>query len=388
MSENAVREALMRDTPVRDTPVREARLSCRGGQNPWVLVFQVLLMQAVSALILTLLALALAGCGGSAPPPTAAAAAGPAAGSAGGVHADGSIVYPKWQTTPPAGYATYNQRANLQQRGFLVYNKYCVGCHGELGDGKGRAAVRLKTQPRDFTRGIYKFRSTDSGSLPLEADLYRTITRGLARVSMPSFNLLPESDRVAVIEYIKTFYPRWELEKTDRRVIPLPLAPGDLEDPQRVLRGRVVYLQMQCWKCHGVDGRGSGATQTEYIDAWGQPQRPFDFTRGSLKGGNSPEDIYRTFHTGLRSIMPAYEGDTLAAVTAAAFADLPAAAQEAAQLAAVRAQFPVDGASLASLSPPQRLDLATRNSWDLVAYILSLRIKTTTAPAVLGTPAG
>ncbi|NIW75637.1 MAG: c-type cytochrome, partial [Gemmatimonadetes bacterium] len=93
------------------------------------------------------------------------------------------------------------------QRGREVYDKYCVGCHGENGQGDGPAAVRLITQPRDFTSGVYKFRSTDSGSLPMEADLYRTITRGLSGVSMPGFPLMPHRDKLAVIEYIKRMYP-------------------------------------------------------------------------------------------------------------------------------------------------------------------------------------
>ncbi|NIW75638.1 MAG: hypothetical protein GWN08_10375, partial [Gemmatimonadetes bacterium] len=45
----------------------------------------------------------------------------------------------------------------------------------------------------------------------------------------------------------------------------------------------------------------------------------FDFTRGSLKGGNTPEDIYRTFHTGLRSIMPSFDGTTLMTVAQEGF---------------------------------------------------------------------
>ena len=76
--------------------------------------------------------------------------------------------------------------------------------------------------PRDFTSGVYKFRSTDSASLPLESDLYRTITRGLARVSMPAFPLMPEAEKVAVIEYIKSLYPRWEQEKNQRVVVDVP----------------------------------------------------------------------------------------------------------------------------------------------------------------------
>jgi hypothetical protein len=167
----------------------------------------------------------------------------------------------------------------------------------------------------------------------------------------------------------------------------VPRAPGDLNDPQRILRGRVVYLEMQCSQCHGIDGQGTGATRTEYVDAWGNPQKPFNFTRGALKGGNAPEDIYRTFHTGLRSIMPAYEGETLALGAAEGFhgrRDLIDAA-EYDSLGSVIDQFPATVEELYdSTSETERLELARRNSWDLVAFILSLRQEISTAEAVLG----
>ena len=35
----------------------------------------------------------------------------------------------------------------------------------------------------------------------------------------------------------------------------------------------VDYLEMECSKCHGTDGQGTGATQREFTDAWGNPQR-------------------------------------------------------------------------------------------------------------------
>ncbi len=299
------------------------------------------------------------------------------------------LEYQEFQTAPPG--TGYNQRTNLVQRGHRVYLKYCIGCHGQYGDGKGPAARRLITQPRDFTRGIYKFRSTDSGSLPLEEDLYRTVTRGLSRVSMPAFPLMPENEKIALIEYLKTFYPRWEDEKDYRIVVPIPRAPEDLADEGRAARGRIVYLGMQCLKCHGTDGRGTGATQDEYTDSWGNPQKAFDFTRGALKGGDAPEDIYRTFHTGLRSIMPSFGGDTLAAVTGDTLPSLAEQAgltDELTGLAPYVAQFPADGdAVFSAMSESERLALAERNSWDLVAYILSLRTTVNTAPAVLGSPA-
>jgi cytochrome c oxidase cbb3-type subunit 2 len=299
---------------------------------------------------------------------------------------DDALEYPKWETVAPGENVAYNHRENLLQRGKLVYEKQCIGCHGEYGDGAGPASERLITQPRDFTSGIYKFRSTDSGSLPLEADLYRTITRGLARVSMPAFPLMPENEKVAVIEYIKTFYPQWQQRKDDRNVVSIPRPPSDLGAAERLARGRVVYLATQCWKCHGVDGRGSGATQTEYTDAWGNPQRAFDFTRGRLKGGSGPEEIYRTFHTGLRSIMPSFGGDTLGRITVQAFDAIGDVldAEEAERLRPLVEQYPTDALAVMQLEPAELQSLAEMNSWDLVAYILSLRTETSTAEAVLG----
>lgn len=294
--------------------------------------------------------------------------------------------YPKWETVTAGEYPGYNQRASLVQRGRNVYLKYCVGCHGPNGDGKGPAADRLLTKPRDFTSGVFKFRSTDSGSLPLETDLYRTITRGLSRVGMPAFPLMPETEKLAVIEYIKTFYPRWEEEKDQRVVVPVTRAPADLREAARVTRGRIVYLEMQCSQCHGVDGKGTGATSTSYKDAWGHDQKPFNFTRGSLKGGDDPEDIYRTFHTGLRSIMPAYDTETMAGVTRDWFDEkkVPLADEEFERLKGALGDFPETGAALAKKSPAERADLGERNSWDLVSYILSMRTRVTTARAVLG----
>jgi cytochrome c oxidase cbb3-type subunit 2 len=65
-----------------------------------------------------------------------------------------------------------------------VYRANCEACHGEKGDGNGPQADRLKTKPRDFTKGIYKFRSTPSGSLPLDQDMYRTVSGGVRATSM------------------------------------------------------------------------------------------------------------------------------------------------------------------------------------------------------------
>ncbi|MBI5049170.1 MAG: hypothetical protein HZB54_09555, partial [Deltaproteobacteria bacterium] len=65
------------------------------------------------------------------------------------------------------------------EKGKLIYFKRCSFCHGLEGDGDGPAADSLDPRPRDFTAGTYKFRTTQSGELPTDEDLFRTISRGL-----------------------------------------------------------------------------------------------------------------------------------------------------------------------------------------------------------------
>jgi cytochrome c oxidase cbb3-type subunit 2 len=195
----------------------------------------------------------------------------------------------------------------LLAEGAEVYARYCVGCHGEAGDGRGPAADMLLVKPRDFTKGIFKFRSTPSGSLPTDEDLYRVITRGVYRTSMPEWSLLGERERLAVVEYVKRFYPEWAARGAGTPV-PIPRAPAWVGAPESVARGRELYQLLECSACHGERGRGDGPSAgTMAPDAWGNPQKPFDFTKGRLKSGPTREDIYRTFMTGLNgTAMPSY----------------------------------------------------------------------------------
>ncbi|OGL45371.1 MAG: hypothetical protein A2W05_11675 [Candidatus Schekmanbacteria bacterium RBG_16_38_10] len=190
---------------------------------------------------------------------------------------------------------------HVAYRGKLVYEKYCIGCHGERSDGNGPASRFLDPRPRDFTdeRALFKFRSTPSGSLPTDDDLIRTIRRGVHWSSMPSWELLPEKEIEALVGYIKTLSPKWRYFKPESP-IPIPEPPVYLGTPESAERGKKVYFdKAQCTKCHGGSGRGDGPSANELKDDWGYPIRPFDYTRGKLKSGDDVKDIYRTFVTGL-----------------------------------------------------------------------------------------
>ena len=62
----------------------------------------------------------------------------------------------------PAGEA--DEAAGNAARGKVVYERYCVSCHGDLGNGEGEFAEYISPKPRDYRQGTFKWRSTPSGS--------------------------------------------------------------------------------------------------------------------------------------------------------------------------------------------------------------------------------
>lgn len=192
----------------------------------------------------------------------------------------------------------------LVERGREVYLQRCVGCHGEKGDGNGPAATFLDPRPRDFTEPAFKFRTTPSGSLPTDGDLFSTITRGVRWTAMPTWHELPEKDRLAVIQFIKTFAPDfWKEPQEPPIVIPEP----PLATPELVAKGKELFQRAKCWECHGNEGKGDGPSAAQLKTDAKLPIRPTDFTRGQFKGGSHVRDIFRTMTTGLTGTpMPSF----------------------------------------------------------------------------------
>ena len=186
--------------------------------------------------------------------------------------------------------------ADLVARGKEEYAEHCIGCHGPKGDGNGLAATFLFPRPRDFTIGAFKFRSTPSGSLPTDGDLFRTVTRGVRWTAMPTWHELPDKTRLALISYIKTFSTRWKEEKPEP---PLVLPPPPAATPALLARGKDLYVKAKCWECHGDTGKGDGPSANQLKDDLKLPIRPADFTKGQFKGGSHVADIYRTMTLGL-----------------------------------------------------------------------------------------
>jgi mono/diheme cytochrome c family protein len=202
-----------------------------------------------------------------------------------------------------------------------IYAMACVTCHGADGRGQGSVAATLSPrrapQPRDFTQGEFKLRSTPTGQLPTSADIFRTITEGIRAGGgpltvglrgyriMPSFREMPVEQRLELIEYLKSFNPGfWERGPSKTVEVPIPPPPT----PERLERGRKLYADADCLACHGPTGRGDGPSAPTLKDSRELPIRATDLRKPNrFKNGASREDLYRTLMTGFAGTpMPSY----------------------------------------------------------------------------------
>ena len=206
--------------------------------------------------------------------------------------------------TAPLAQQRVEPSAQDIEAGKLVYTGKCAQCHGDDGKGLGPAAERVFPKPRDFTRGIYKIRTTPSGTVPTDDDLLRSVTNGLPGTSMPGWSVLPERDRRQVVQYIKSFSEKFQ------EGAPTPITfPAEVpSSAESLARGQELYRDAECWQCHGDEGRGNGPSLPDLKDDWDHPIWPADLTQcWNFRGGSTRHDIFRAFMTGLSGTpMPSY----------------------------------------------------------------------------------
>jgi Cytochrome C oxidase, cbb3-type, subunit III len=212
------------------------------------------------------------------------------------------------------------------------YMQYCRPCHGEHGDGKGPASPGLRPPPRDFTTGLFKFAAVAGGSLPHDDDLVRIVRNGLHGTAMLAWDV-PERRLQDIVQYLKTFSPRWKDEEPGEAITPSPDAWAGGRRAQGVERGRKLYHGLaQCLGCHPAHASKreidtasrelTGNPTTDFrVDLYGAVLKesdygvkllPPDFTRSelrSIRAGHEAEDLYRVIASGVGgTAMPSWKG--------------------------------------------------------------------------------
>lgn len=204
---------------------------------------------------------------------------------------------------PPAAKPSPNMESHIgnltghSKAGADLYYRYCWGCHGARGNGDGENAPYLNILPRNFVIAAFKCRSTPTGTLPRDEDLYNTLRRGLNFTNMPSWAALTAQNRADLVAFIKTFSARWVTEKPGDP-IQIPAEPALTVDS--IKHGGQLFQKLECWKCHGQEGRGDGPSASTLTDSNDQPIRPYNFTSDNRsKCGRTNQDVYKIFMTGL-----------------------------------------------------------------------------------------
>ena len=138
-------------------------------------------------------------------------------------------------------------------RGRAVFTQYCRACHGDSGEGNGPASAGLRPPPRNFTRGIFKFGSTvpvnGAPTLPSDADFDRIVHDGLHGSAMLAWDI-PQPEFHDLVQYIKTFSPKWKTEVPGASLQPSP-DPWATKGALAVEQGRKLFHGLaQCSACH------------------------------------------------------------------------------------------------------------------------------------------
>ncbi|MDM8561789.1 c-type cytochrome [Candidatus Marithioploca araucensis] len=189
-----------------------------------------------------------------------------------------------------------SQRAKMT--GQEIYQFRCAICHGEEGDGDSVAAELLYPKPRDFTLGMFKYKTSPSEKLVLDEDLFNTIKYGLKGTSMPAWETLLTDEQIkSLIPVIKRFdiSASWEPEEADededfdeeghyikddfvRITDKEPIEDQIAYSEESIAQGKIAF-EKTCRQCHGYAGRGNITSGKRLADDWGNRLWPRDLTQ-------------------------------------------------------------------------------------------------------------
>ncbi len=194
------------------------------------------------------------------------------------------------------GMKTKLELQRTKMMGKELYDLRCSVCHGEAGAGDGVAAETLYPRPRDFSLGLFKYK-TSPGTLPVrDEDLFNTIKFGLTSTAMPGWKKLMSDEQIkSLIPVLKRFdiSATWAPEdaededfdddgfyKKDNFIMVTDIEPLDGQiaySDDSVAKGKAAFEP--CKECHGEYGRGNLRSGKKLADDWGFRIWPRDLNK-------------------------------------------------------------------------------------------------------------
>jgi len=225
----------------------------------------------------------------------------------------------KDRVEPPVETGRSAPRGGEMDSGAELYAAHCTACHGDSGDGRGRAARYLFPRPRDFGAGGLQMASTSNG-VASQGDVAEVLARGMPGTSMQAFDALSPDERTLLAQEVLRLRRegarrqitramqeageeaieaevRDDVERTTTPGGPVPLPDPWPRSDDAVASGQAAYRALGCDKCHGDDG--AGAEGQSWFDAQGEPNRPRDLAHEPFKGGRERESIYLRIAVGM-----------------------------------------------------------------------------------------
>jgi mono/diheme cytochrome c family protein len=189
--------------------------------------------------------------------------------------------------------------------GYALFVSQCARCHGMdgLGDGLGAESPNFGALPRNLVEGHYRFISTDNG-IASDEDLYRVLSDGLPASGMPAFSTLSEPQLASLVGVLKGFWKNRPPAGNAIKVGDVPAITQQMRD-----QGKGLFKTF-CANCHGEQGRGDGPDSKTILDWKGIPVSPANLSKGMLKSGRDPKQIYLRIASGIpggkdgKSLMP------------------------------------------------------------------------------------
>jgi mono/diheme cytochrome c family protein len=235
---------------------------------------------------------------------------------------------------------TKNKKNQIQSQiakmtGEEIYQFQCAACHGKKGAGDGPTADFLYPRPRDFTLGMFKYKTSPGELPPRDEDLFNSIKHGLNGTAMLSWKTILNDEQIkSLIPVIKNFDISYtwietpeddedyeeededeedeedyeeEDEDEDEEVVDTskpktfiriteiePTKSQIAYSDNSIAKGKIAF-EKNCTQCHGNTGRGNITSGKRLTDDWGYRIWPRNLTQPwTWRATNVPESREQT----------------------------------------------------------------------------------------------